>query len=734
MSQFYRKLGVWLGCGLLAVFLWSYLSPPGPENIGYSKFLQEVKQGHIRAVHLQGEAITGEYLGTDGKTHRFTTYAPGDNSLIGLLHENAVDIEVKPKQDASITQFLLSWAPVLLLIGLGVFFLRQMQSGASTALSFGKSRAQLLPEQQKKATFAEVAGADEAKEALQEIVDFLKAPQRFHQLGGRMTKGVLLTGPPGTGKTLLARAVAGEANVPFLSTTGSEFLEMFVGVGAARVRDLFERATKHAPCVVFIDELDAVGRQRGAGLGGGHDEREQTLNQLMTEMDGFESHTGVIVIAATNRVDILDRALIRAGRFDRKIPVRLPPLPVRKEILQIHIRNRQVPLAADVDLHEMAVRSATLSGADLSALVNQAAILAARHNRTQVLQEDFEHAFQRIGHRLPDATSPDELYDAVKHWVVGQSTAARMLAHALSMHYRDIRTAGDSIGARQPSKPNVLFYGPSGCGKTWIVESFAKQLQVPFASFDVTSLLYDPRSFPIALRRLVESAENNERRASLGVMCLYGLERLLALKTPSIQEELARIIEGARFDVSVSEVYADRSTYSVHTAQILFVGETTIIPDERSLSERLKEGAVGPFAQGTREFHYSYLHQQGMASRLLDMFPLIAAADRLDGEDLQRVLKLSNNGSTGAQGHTTGGQVVSLIEQYQRRFKDAKMALDFEPEAVAAMAEHTASLGGNARFLAAALEQVMQTHCQVLTGSSVMVTRAMVEAALAGRR
>ena len=303
LSPFYQKLALWLVFGLIFVFMWSYFSKTGQSmrEIAYSDFLERVEQGHVRGIRIEGEKITGEYVGGEGASGRFKTYMPRDTDLIRLLREKHVSIKVDlPEKNSYIMQFLLSWAPVLLLIGLWVFFMRQMQSGGSKALSFGKSRARLLSDQKKKATFADVAGVDEAKAELEEIIDFLKDPQRFQKLGGKIPKGVLLMGPPGTGKTLLARAIAGEANVPFFSISGSDFVEMFVGVGASRVRDLFEQGKKHAPCIIFIDEIDAVGRHRGAGLGGGHDEREQTLNQLLVEMDGFESNDGVILIAATN--------------------------------------------------------------------------------------------------------------------------------------------------------------------------------------------------------------------------------------------------------------------------------------------------------------------------------------------------------------------------------------------------------------------------------------------------
>src|SRR5882724_1408463 len=397
LSPFYQKLALWLVFGLIFVFMWTYFNKTGQtmREIAYSDFLERVEQGLVRGVRIEGEKITGEYIGVEGANSRFKTYMPRDADLIRLLREKHVNIKVDlPEKNSYLMQFLLSWAPVLLLIGLWVFFMRQMQSGGSKALSFGKSRARLLSDQKKKATFADVAGVDEAKAELEEIIDFLKDPQRFQKLGGKIPKGVLLMGPPGTGKTLLARAIAGEANVPFFSISGSDFVEMFVGVGASRVRDLFEQGKKNAPCIIFIDEIDAVGRHRGAGLGGGHDEREQTLNQLLVEMDGFESNEGVILMAATNRPDVLDPALMRPGRFDRQVVISNPDFIGREKILKVHVRK--VPLAPDVDLKIVARGTPGFSGADLMNLVNESALLAARRGKRVVTRTEFEDARDKI--------------------------------------------------------------------------------------------------------------------------------------------------------------------------------------------------------------------------------------------------------------------------------------------------------------------------------------------------
>ena len=452
MSQFYQKLALWLVFGLILVFTWSYFNTAGQpiREISYSDFVEEVRQNQVREVRIQGEEITGVYVGGEGVDGQFKTYAPEDPELISFLRDSQVVIEVAPPEKNSyLVQFLLSWAPVMLLIGLWVFFMRQMQSGGSKALSFGKSRARLLSEQKKKATFSDVAGADEAKAELEEIIDFLKDPQRFQKLGGKIPKGVLLMGPPGTGKTLLARAIAGEANVPFFSISGSDFVEMFVGVGASRVRDLFEQGKKHAPCIVFIDEIDAVGRHRGAGLGGGHDEREQTLNQLLVEMDGFESNDGVILIAATNRPDVLDPALLRPGRFDRQVVVSRPDVRGRAGILTVHTKD--IPLGNDVDLAILARGTPGFSGADLSNLANEAALFAARHHKVQVDMRDFESAKDKVmmGAERRSMVISEEEKKVTAYHEAGHALVAKFLPGTDPIHKVTIIPRGMALGVTQ---------------------------------------------------------------------------------------------------------------------------------------------------------------------------------------------------------------------------------------------------------------------------------------------
>ncbi len=396
MNNLGRNIALWVVVALFLVVLFNVFQPSTSSTaatpVAYSSFLDEVNNSQVQDVTITGHDITGTTK--DGKT--FETYTPEDPTLVSKLVAAGVHVDAKPVGDNlnPIVKTLISWAPMLLLIGVWIFFMRQMQSGGGRAMGFGKSRARLLTEKQGRVTFEDVAGIDEAKGELQEIVEFLRDPQKFQRLGGKIPKGCLLVGPPGTGKTLLARAIAGEANVPFFTISGSDFVEMFVGVGASRVRDMFEQGKKNAPCIIFIDEIDAVGRHRGAGLGGGNDEREQTLNQMLVEMDGFESNEGVILIAATNRPDVLDPALLRPGRFDRQVVVPNPDVLGREKILKVHMRK--VPLASDVDAKTIARGTPGFSGADLANLVNEAALLAARIGKRVVAMSEFEHAKDKV--------------------------------------------------------------------------------------------------------------------------------------------------------------------------------------------------------------------------------------------------------------------------------------------------------------------------------------------------
>ena len=446
MNNMFKNLAVWLVIGLVLMTVFNQFNTRqvAQGSIEYSQFIEEVNQGRISKVVIEGRTLKATT--TEGK--RITSYAPPDLWMVSDLLKSGVKIEAKPEEEPSFMMNLfVSWFPMLLLIGVWVFFMRQMQGGGKGgAFSFGKSRARMTDEAQNVITFADVAGCDEAKEEVQEIVDFLRDPSKFQKLGGRVPKGVLMVGNPGTGKTLLAKAIAGEAKVPFFSISGSDFVEMFVGVGAARVRDMFENAKKQSPCIIFIDEIDAVGRHRGAGLGGGNDEREQTLNQLLVEMDGFEGQTGIIVIAATNRPDILDPALLRPGRFDRQVVVPLPDIRGREEILKVHMRK--VPISTDVKADVIARGTPGFSGADLANLVNEAALFAARGNKRLVEMDDFEKAKDKImmgAERRSMVMSEEEKRNTAYH-ESGHAVVAKLVPKSDPVHKVTIIPRGRALG------------------------------------------------------------------------------------------------------------------------------------------------------------------------------------------------------------------------------------------------------------------------------------------------
>ncbi len=447
MTPLGKNFALWIVAGLLMVFLFKVFNAPQTpvaNELTFSDFMSKTEKGEIAEVTIRDNFVQGVLKnGTNFKT--YTTFYP---DLVKILRERGVQITAKPPEEPPwYLVFLITWGPFIFFIGLWVFFMRQMQMGGNKAMSFGKSRARMISEDRKKITFADVAGVDEAKHEVQEIIEFLKDPPKFQKLGGRIPKGVLVVGPPGTGKTLLAKAIAGEAGVPFFSISGSDFVEMFVGVGASRVRSLFEQGKKHAPCIIFIDEIDAVGRHRGAGLGGGHDEREQTLNQLLVEMDGFETSAGVILVAATNRPDVLDPALLRPGRFDRQVIVNRPDIKGRLEILKVHTHEK-VPMSKDVVLETIARGTPGFSGADLENLINEAALLAARKEKTEVQMVDFEHAKDKVlmgVERNSMVISPEEKKITAYH-EAGHTLVAKMIHGTDPIHKVTIVPRGRALG------------------------------------------------------------------------------------------------------------------------------------------------------------------------------------------------------------------------------------------------------------------------------------------------
>ena len=535
-----RSLLFWISAGIIIILAWSLLQSPAvaKKEVTFSQFMTEVEQSKVEEVTIQDNDVRGKF--TDGQTFK-TVLPAGYTDLIKILRDNKVNIVVKDTSRSPIFTILMSWFPILLLILFWVFFMRQMQSGGNKAMAFGKSRAKLFSAQQKKVTFKDVAGVEEAEYELGEIIEFLREPRKFQRLGGRIPKGVLLVGAPGTGKTLLARAVAGEADVPFFSISGSDFVEMFVGVGASRVRDLFDQGKKHAPCLIFIDEIDAVGRQRGAGLGGGHDEREQTLNQLLVEMDGFDSNEGIILIAATNRPDILDSALLRPGRFDRRIIVNMPDVKGREEILGVHVRK--VPLAGDVDLKVMARSTPGFSGADLANLVNEAALLGARMGEDSVTMKDLESAKDKVlmgVERKSMIISDEEKRNTAFH-EAGHALTAALIPEADPIHKVTIIPRGLALGLTQQLPLDDRY--------TYTKEYLEAQLSVLMAG-RVAEMLFLNRTTTGAANDFEKSTEIARK-----MVCQWGMSDL----GPLTYGERDDLIFLGR-DLAVNKNYSERTS------------------------------------------------------------------------------------------------------------------------------------------------------------------------------
>jgi len=632
-----KQLLIWvltLGCLLVGWrFVATNMAAGHDKATSVTEMLNDVENGKVTSVLVDGSEVTGQYK--DSKETFHTTIPANYPDLYKDLRDHGVNVTIKNQQGNLYWQALLSFAPILVLVALFMFMMRQMQSGGNKAMSFGKNRAKLLSMQQKKITFKDVAGVDEAKEELKEIIEFLREAQKFQRLGGRIPKGVLMVGPPGTGKTLLARAVAGEANVPFFSISGSDFVEMFVGVGASRVRDLFEQGKKNAPCIIFIDEIDAVGRHRGAGLGGGHDEREQTLNQLLVEMDGFESNDGVILIAATNRPDVLDPALLRPGRFDRRVIVDRPDIRGREEVLKVH--SKKVPLAEDVNLQILARGTPGFSGADLANMVNEAALTAARFNRKAVHMYDFEVAKDKVlmgAERKSMLLSEDDKRDTAYH-EAGHVLVAAKREHSDPLHKVTIIPRGMALG--------VTMHLPEEDKHTVTRDYLNTQLAI---------LMGGRCAEEIFMNRMTTGAGNDIVRATelaRKMVCEYGMSELGPLTYGKKEEQifLGREIGQAR-------------DYSDDTAQQI----------DKAVRRLVDEGYASAYK--ILDEHHDVMH--AMAAALLERETLdaveieliiqgkmlgpvktsLAFADGDGDSDTQKVLKPETGRKTGfGEGHTT---------------------------------------------------------------------------------
>ncbi|HEU20156.1 MAG TPA: ATP-dependent metallopeptidase FtsH/Yme1/Tma family protein [Deltaproteobacteria bacterium] len=562
MSPVHKNIALWLIISLVIILLFHMFNQPQKigQEIIFSDLVGYIDRGQVEEVTIKGENIEGKLI--DGRV--FKTYAPKDSGIIALLKEKGVRIAAKPAEGSSwYMTILISWFPIILLIGVWIFFMRQMQSGGGKAMSFGKSRARLMTDKQSKVTFDDVAGIDEAKQELQEVVEFLKDPKKFTRLGGRIPKGVLLVGPPGTGKTLLARAIAGEAGVPFLSISGSDFVEMFVGVGASRVRDLFNQGKKHAPCIIFIDELDAVGRHRGAGLGGGHDEREQTLNQLLVEMDGFESNEGVIIMSATNRPDVLDPALLRPGRFDRQVVVPLPDIKGREKIFHVHVNN--VPIDKNVDMAVLARGTPGFSGADIENLVNEAALRAARFDKTSVEMSDFEYAKDKVlmGTERKSMVISEQEKRITAYHEAGHALIAKLIPGTDPLHKVTIIPRGRALGLTMQLPTDEKHTYP----KQYLLNNIA-------------ILLGGRAAEELVLHDFTTGAGNDIERATelaRKMVCEWGMSDNMGPLTYGKKEE----------QIFLGREFATHKDYSEETAKKIDVEVSTIVRDGYERSKTL---------------------------------------------------------------------------------------------------------------------------------------------------
>jgi len=590
-SPFYKNLALWMVIGLIVLVLFNVFqaSQPSSGKMVFSDFLKRVESGEVKEVLIRGKSVTGK-LGDGSAFRTFTADYP---ELVKLLRDKGVKIAVEPEDSNPWYAYVLQWVPMLLFIGVWIFFMRQMQGGGAKALSFGKARARLISEKTNKITFQDVAGVEEAKEELREIIEFLKDPPKFQKLGGKIPKGVLLVGPPGTGKTLLAKAIAGEANVPFFSISGSDFVEMFVGVGASRVRDLFEQGKKHAPCIIFMDEIDAVGRHRGAGLGGGHDEREQTLNQRLVEMDGFETNEGVILIAATNRPDVLDPALLRPGRFDRQVVVARPDVKGREEILKVHARR--IPLAPDVALMVLARGTSGFSGADLANLVNEAALLAARQDKKTVEMIDFENAKDKVlmGVERRSIIIPDAEKRTTAYHEGGHALVAYLLPGADPLHKVTIIPRGRALGLTMQLPTDDRY-------------SYSKEFLVN----QITILLGGRAAEEIVFQQQTTGAGNDLEKATemaRKMVCEWGMSEKMGPLTFGKAEE----------HVFLGREVSRPKDYSEETAVIIDSEIKRIVTDSASRAKHLLDSNL------------EKLH--ALARALLER-------ETLDGEEIHRIL------------------------------------------------------------------------------------------------
>ena len=671
-----------------------------PEQVDLTDFVASIKAGEVEHIKVYEKYIVGRKKNGD-KIKSFSlpevgVYQQLQDAGVSLADTKYSVEVVRKKWYQSVTLWVVILGVVCAILFLSAIGNRQKNQQQNPLEEMRKSLA-FKWDESNPISFDDVGGAENAKRELRRLVDFLNNSDRYNSLGAKMPSGLLLEGPPGTGKTLLARALASEANATFLSTTGSEFGELYVGVGAKRVRDLFEQAKENQPAIIYIDELDAVGQRRVGSLNMNED-RQQTLNQLLTELDGFQGREQIVVIASTNRADILDDALLRPGRFDRRVVVDLPDAEQRHAILSVHVREKK--LARDVDLKILANNTVRFNGAELGNIVNEAAMLAAEDDNTEISHRYFEEAADREGVIVPKLTDNREMAKAIKKEVIAQNEAIEAVSRAICHHYADIQERANSAGFGG-SKPNTLLFGPSGSGKSSIIKSAASILEVPTASISAT-LMRDSSQLAVACSRLLKNAKNDVRRAENGVICVFGLEDV---SSNYAQDELARVIEGTEVDIAEDPYSSNSRRISLDTKNILFLCEYTYRKDAKKRSSKTR---------GQNE-HEERLAMLGVNSRLLHQFPILAEAQPLLEKDLLQILENGNG---------------SPVSQFSRRCAQAGIEVEFDPTALRAIARSALHRGGDARTLSRILDQIFVKHLLKISDTHVVISGTMVDSAL----
>lgn len=731
MKSFYKNLLLWLAIGIIIVFVFDLVKSDKSDKLDevpFSEFMEKVDRQEIREVTIDAGEQLIHSMNSQGKEFKaYIIMDSIDSTLLGDLREKGVRVKMKPEDKNPWYDYVLTWLPMLIFIGIWIFFMRQMQIGGNKTLSFGKNPAKLLTEDHRKTTFKDVGGLKEAKQQLDILLNFLKDPQRYQKLGVRVPKGILLTGPPGSGKTMLARALAGEADVPFLCVNASEFVEMFVGVGAARIKDLFEQAKKNAPCIVFIDEIDSIGGRRALSTSGAHEERDQTLNQLLFELDGFnKDNEGIVVLGATNRPQILDAALTRPGRLEWQIALEIPDDDTRHEILQIHTRNK--PLSDDVDLAIIAKSTFGFSGSELEGLCNNAALLAAEEKSIAIASYHFEEAKSQMFISLHNPLHPQSIHSHLDQHVIGQEQAKKVLSVAVSNHYTRIEAIKKCMA--QPvhiKKSNVLLLGPTGSGKTLLVESIAHYLRVPFTIVNATTLTktgYVGADAENILYKLLLEADFNIRKAEYGIICIDEFDKLkrndqgysptLDISGASVQQDLLKIIEGATIDVPKEggRFAGNVEYYQLNTQNILFICVGAFVDLDKIINSRFNSSVSGEHL--LQHVQAEDIINYGFIPELVGRLPIITFTKELSASDLTRILYEPQ---------------YSLVNQYTELLKLQGCNVEFTQEALEQIAHEAIRKGVGARGLRSILETVLLNimYCRngdeskhVITGKLVM--------------